>query len=176
MKELSSVESPSSHAVEVSGIEQIRELLDATGKDLEEDAQLEERASTTDWDTLAITETKLELSAEQKDQYVKELDRLRKKDRDKEPVEELQACLHRAATVDMDRLVATLVQIKMKAKALENVITRQYLEAVHVGKAVDEKQQIAADISNARGQCEEVLMTTLLNTSTREKRIDDNDL
>ena len=161
---------------ESSNMEQIRKALDATGVNLEQDAQLEEQAPTTDWDTLAFTEANLGLSEEQKEQYVEEFKRLNERGRDKEPVEQLQACLHRGTTVDMDRLVATLVQIKMKAKALENVITRQYLEAVHVGNTIAEQQQATADIHSAHDQCQEALLAALTSSSTEKIPIDLQDI
>ena len=166
----------SGDTADASEIEQICSVFDATGNNLEEDAQLQEPEPTTDWDTFTFSEVSEHLNDTQKKQCKEEYERLNKGEREKETVEQVHACLHRGATVDFDRMVAILVQVKLKAKALENVITRQYLEAVQIGGSVDEQQRAAYDIRDAHVQCQEALMATLMNTGTGEIRVDPQDI
>ena len=72
-------------------------------------------------------------------------------------------------------LLQFLSRQKMRAKALENVILRQYLAAMSTGSTIKAQRQIKADIINAQQQCQEVLLTVLAATDEK-KVLDDKDI
>ena len=75
----------------------------------------------------------------------------------------------------MDRFVAVLVQTKMRARALENVILRQYLTNMSTGSTLEAHREIEADIRSAQDQCQEVLLNVLAGTDEK-KVIDPKDI
>ena len=75
----------------------------------------------------------------------------------------------------MDRFVAELIQTRMRARALENVILRQYLMTKFTENTVDDHQSIGTDIRDAQDQCQQVLLNVLAGEKV-EKTIDPGDL
>ena len=72
--------------------------------------------------------------------------------------------------------MAFLVQIKMKARALESVVTHHCLKAVRSGLAggfADEQQKASSDIHDAHVQCQEALLAAVMNKTAP---VDEDDI